>query len=160
MRMINSRRCKLRRVVCPECREPVRRCPPDRWLTAIGPRPRWSHLDGEPLCPVIAPGGSRPARPRRVPTPPARRTITPPATVTPPAPDAAPVYVVAGGDLIAVFDNPEAAGIMFTTMTGANLEPVRGHLTPAQWEAQRASLARLPGVTIVDTRPGHENGAS
>lgn len=53
--------------VCAECGEPVRACPPDRWLVANGPRPGWSHTDGESLCPTVGPTGVVPAQPRWVP---------------------------------------------------------------------------------------------
>jgi hypothetical protein len=51
------------RWVCPECGEPVQRRPPASWQPAWGPRPGWSHLDGEPLCPMMGPQGYRPAEP-------------------------------------------------------------------------------------------------
>jgi hypothetical protein len=50
-------------LVCPECGEPVVRRPPTNWLPAWGPRPEYSHADGEPLCPVVGPDGYRPADP-------------------------------------------------------------------------------------------------
>jgi hypothetical protein len=51
-------------LVCPECREPARAVPPRDWLLAgWKPRPRFSHHDGTPLCPVVGPDGSTPAEP-------------------------------------------------------------------------------------------------
>jgi hypothetical protein len=50
-------------MTCPECGEPVVRRPPRTWLPAWGPRPEYSHLDGEPLCPVSGPDGYVPAEP-------------------------------------------------------------------------------------------------
>ena len=38
---------------CPECGEPAVQQPPRNWTPANGPHPRYSHLDGEPLCPVL-----------------------------------------------------------------------------------------------------------
>jgi hypothetical protein len=54
------------RRVCPPCGEPVRRTPPTSpvpWAAHQRPAPRWSHPDGEPLCPVVADPGYRPAEP-------------------------------------------------------------------------------------------------
>jgi hypothetical protein len=53
--------------VCPECGEPV---PPTAPRPADEPVPVWSHLDGEPLCPVIGPHGYRPGHPRYTAAPP------------------------------------------------------------------------------------------
>ncbi len=50
---------------CPECGEPITHTPPSAWQDFWGPRPDWSHLDGEPLCPVIGEHGYQPARPDR-----------------------------------------------------------------------------------------------
>jgi hypothetical protein len=50
-------------VVCPECGEPAVPHPPSSWTSAWGPRPAYSHPDGEPLCPVVGPGDYRPASP-------------------------------------------------------------------------------------------------
>jgi len=49
--------------ICPECGEPARPQPPSIWTPAWGPPPGWSHLDGEPLCPVMTAAGYRPADP-------------------------------------------------------------------------------------------------
>ena len=46
---------------CPVCGEVAVNQPPTSWAPAFGPRPQWSHWDGEPLCPVIGPDGYRPA---------------------------------------------------------------------------------------------------
>ena len=50
-------------MVCLECGEAAHRAPPPRWAPANGPRPRWSHRDGEPLCPVLGPDGYQSAKP-------------------------------------------------------------------------------------------------
>lgn len=71
-------------------------------------------------------------------------------TVTP---GAARVYVVAGGDMVAVFDNPDAAGIQRTVMQAANLDTIASAMTPAQWETARAVLrAEHPHLVITDVR--------
>lgn len=49
--------------ICPECKEPVQEVPPTTWCGAWGQAPDFSHLDGEPLCPVITADGYRPALP-------------------------------------------------------------------------------------------------
>ncbi len=51
--------------VCPECGEPAEENAPGRWTPANGPAPTWSHLDGEPLCPVVGQNGYEPAHPQR-----------------------------------------------------------------------------------------------
>ncbi|WP_235944850.1 hypothetical protein [Verrucosispora sioxanthis] len=67
--------------------------------------------------------------------------------------DEACVYMVAGGDRVAVFDSADEAGVMATTMTGANLEPVTRYLTEAQWEQAYAVLrSQQPHVTVTDAR--------
>lgn len=51
---------------CPECGQPARRTPPTTQVpyAAHGmPRPDFSHLDGESLCPVVTDAGYQPARP-------------------------------------------------------------------------------------------------
>ncbi len=51
-------------LVCPECGEPPRAAPPREWpLAGWKPRPRYSHHDGTPLCPVVGPDGYTPAEP-------------------------------------------------------------------------------------------------
>jgi hypothetical protein len=87
-----------------------------------------------------------------------RRTVRRP--VGAPSGDSSPVFIVAGGDMVAVFDNPEAAGIMAVTMTGANLEPEIMRLTPAQWAKALAVLRKhFPYFTITDARSGRGAGA-
>ncbi len=88
----------------------------------------------------MGPDGLGPGVP--VPAPPRLRRRATPA-----------VFVVAGGDMAAVFDNPDAAGMQALVMFGANLDPITRRLTPAQWDEARAILAvRHPEVTIVDVR--------
>ncbi|MGC9667426.1 hypothetical protein ACNTMW_12825 [Planosporangium sp. 12N6] len=87
------------------------------------------------------------------------RPDAPAPTVTSRPGTTAPVYLVAGGDMVAVFDTRDAADIMATTMTGANLEPITARLSAVEWDEVRARLlARVPGVTITDTRPGRAGG--
>lgn len=59
-------------LICPECGEPAVDRPPVSWLAAWGPAPRYSHLDGQPLCPVVGAGGYRPAGPVAADDPPGR----------------------------------------------------------------------------------------
>lgn len=185
MKIIALRRTVVARCVCPQCHEPARPYPPHRWTPANGPRPAWSHWDGEPLCPVVGANGYRPARrgcvlialrpvhpnradrrrshARRTRRTVTRRTVTRRTvrrSVGAPSGDASPVFMVAGGDMVAVFDNPKAAGIMAVTMTGANLEPEILRLTPAQWAQALAVLRKhFPYVTITDARSGRGAGA-
>lgn len=54
---------------CPTCGEVIRRVPPTSgaWtMTAAGQRARWSHLDGEPVCPRVGPDGYEPDEPEDV----------------------------------------------------------------------------------------------
>lgn len=48
-------------MVCPECGEAVRQRRPATLVPGL--RAEWSHLDGEPLCPVMGPDGYEPAQP-------------------------------------------------------------------------------------------------
>jgi len=61
--------------VCPECDEPaVKKAAtkkPNKVLLPITSkrilkRMEWSHLDGQPLCPVMGPHGYEPAEPKKV----------------------------------------------------------------------------------------------
>lgn len=178
MKISSVRRAVVVRVACPVCHEPARARPPHMWLPANGPRPSWSHVDGEPLCPVVGADGYRPARRGCVLTAlrPARahrtgrrsyairtgravtrRTVRRP--VSRPVPDGAVVFMVAGGDMVAVFDNPWAARVMAMTMTGANLEPVTVRLSPARWAKTLAELrAHVPHIAITDARSGRPAG--
>ena len=57
----------VRSLVCPECGERVEPGAPrlGGWALGLPPvRLAWRHLDGEPLCPVMGPGGYWPATPR------------------------------------------------------------------------------------------------
>lgn len=137
---INHRRRVVRRLVCPSCGEPARWCPPRGPIGTGVPRPRYSHRDRTPLCPVMGPDGLGPGVP--VPAPPRSRRRATPA-----------VFVVAGGDMVAVFDNPDAAETQALVMFGANLDPITRQLPPARWDEARAILAaRHPEITIVDVR--------
>jgi hypothetical protein len=64
-------------LVCPECGEPAVARPPSSWPAACGPRPGYCHPDGEPLCPVIGPGGYLPASPVHPDTTPIERPGSP-----------------------------------------------------------------------------------
>lgn len=53
-------------LLCPECGEPAQRKPPRSNVpyAAHGmATPEFSHLDGEPLCPVVGDAGYQPADP-------------------------------------------------------------------------------------------------
>jgi hypothetical protein len=77
------------RMVCPECGEPaVHRLPngagTGSLLAAEPARQRWSHRDGEPLCPVVTESGYQPALPVRTgPTQPTTPIPTAPSGSTP-----------------------------------------------------------------------------
>ncbi|MGA5305948.1 hypothetical protein ACPCHT_39085 [Nucisporomicrobium flavum] len=78
----------------------------------------------------------------------ARLTVPPDGTT-----GAARVWVVAGGDMVAVFDNPDAAGIQRTEMEAANLDTIASVMTPAQWDTARAVLStEHPDLVITDVR--------
>ncbi|MEW1837496.1 hypothetical protein AB0392_06015 [Nonomuraea angiospora] len=49
--------------ICPECHEPAQHDEPSSWTPAWGRPPSWSHLGGEPLCPVVGASGYEPATP-------------------------------------------------------------------------------------------------
>jgi hypothetical protein len=100
-------------------------------------------------------------RPMTTPPPPPGTIAEPGPAVPATAPEpVGPVYLVAGGDLVALFDTREAADIMLVTMVGANLDPVTACLSAARWDEVRAALlARLPTVTITDARTGRAGGA-
>ncbi|MGW3734742.1 hypothetical protein [Streptomyces sp. NPDC005148] len=49
--------------VCSQCGEPAEESEPSAWTPAWGEPPRWSHRDGEPLCPVVGANGYEPAQP-------------------------------------------------------------------------------------------------
>ncbi|GIE93919.1 hypothetical protein [Paractinoplanes rishiriensis] len=76
-------------------------------------------------------------------------------TVPPEVTGESRVYVVAAGDMVAVFDNPDAAGIQRTVMEAANLDTIASAMTPAQWDTARAVLrAEHPHLVITDVRHG------
>ncbi|MDI6101190.1 hypothetical protein QLQ12_21480 [Actinoplanes sp. NEAU-A12] len=71
--------------------------------------------------------------------------------------DTGPVYVVAGGDMVAVFTDLDSAAIEFMVMVGANLEPIVRKVRADQWALMRAGLrATVPGLVIVDLRDGDD----
>lgn len=57
---------------------------------------------------------------------------------TPPPAHTADVYLVAGGDLVAVFTDADAAAVQHTVMTGANLDPITRRLSAHEWPRVRA----------------------
>ena len=155
---MNTDKRRTWHLVCPECGEAARRCPPRRWVAATGPRPRWSHLDGEALCPVVGLTGYQPADPR--PAPPARRvrrrTPTPGRTPTAGVPNAGAVRLVARGDAVPVSDDPASVAVVSDLQTEALRElaqPVAVGGEAADWEvavyvyALHAPLA-YPGCTV------------
>lgn len=90
---------------------------------------------------------------------PAPMAQCPPDSTTPAAAPDGPVYLVAGGDVVVLFDSRVAADIMIVTMVGANLDPVTACLSATRWGEVRAGLlAHAPGVIITDTRTGHAGG--
>ncbi|GLZ01905.1 hypothetical protein [Actinoplanes sp. NBRC 103695] len=74
-------------------------------------------------------------------------------TVPPGVTGEARVYVVAGGDMVAVFDNPDAAGAQRMVMEAAGLDTIASVMTPAQWDTAREVLAaEHPHLVITDVR--------
>ncbi|BCJ51791.1 hypothetical protein Asp14428_32660 [Actinoplanes sp. NBRC 14428] len=74
--------------------------------------------------------------------------------IVPPTAADGRVHVVAGGDMVAVFDNPDAAGIQCMVMEAAGLHTIASAMTPAQWDTARAVLrAEYPDLVISDARP-------
>jgi hypothetical protein len=83
-----------------------------------------------------------------------RTGITPTGGTVPVASDEA-VYIVAGGDMVAVFADQDSARVQRIVMTGANLDPTMWRLSPAQWATARARLRLVnPDIEIVDARLG------
>lgn len=79
-----------------------------------------------------------------------RRTARP---IVPPTATEARVYVVAGGDMVAVFDNPDAAGAQRMVMEAANLDTIASAMTPRQWDiAREILLGENPDLVISDAR--------
>lgn len=54
------------RAVCSQCSEPAEETSPSSWTPAWGEAPQWSHVDGEPLCPVVGANGYEPCAPEFV----------------------------------------------------------------------------------------------
>ncbi|MFF5293009.1 hypothetical protein [Paractinoplanes globisporus] len=131
---------------CPVCDETTRPVPPDEWpLRGFAPTPGASHLDGTPLCPVIGLHGAQPAEP-----------VADPASQ--PATDHW-VYVVAGGETLAVFDSRDCAGIQLAVMHAAALDPIARRMSAAQWDTARALLlADNPAIVITDVRHTRDVG--
>ncbi|MBL1104912.1 hypothetical protein JK361_09950 [Streptomyces sp. 5-8] len=57
----------MSRAVCSQCGEPAVEAEPSSWTPAWGDAPRWSHEDGEPLCPVVGDNGYEPCQPEFLP---------------------------------------------------------------------------------------------
>jgi hypothetical protein len=73
--------------------------------------------------------------------------------ILPPDTTEARVYVVAGGDMVAVFGNPDGAGIQRMVMEAAGLDTIASAMTPAQWDTARAVLrAEHSDLVISDAR--------
>ena len=69
-----------------------------------------------------------------------------------PASDAR-VYVIAGGDMVAVFDDPDAAGTQQAVMEAAGLDTVAYTLAASQWETTRPLVLKVnPAIVITDVR--------
>jgi hypothetical protein len=69
-----------------------------------------------------------------------------------PASDAQ-LYVVAGGDMVAVFDDPAPAGAQKAVMDAAGLKTVGYAVTASHWEQARLLLAQSsPWITVTDVR--------
>lgn len=65
------------------------------------------------------------------------------------------MYLVAGGDLVELFTDADAAAVQHTVMTGANLDPISLRVSAHEWPCVRARLqATNPDLTIVDVRAG------
>ncbi|GAB1641527.1 hypothetical protein [Krasilnikovia sp. MM14-A1259] len=65
------------------------------------------------------------------------------------------MYLVAGGDLVAVFGDADSAVMQHRVMVGANLDVISRRVTAGQWVSIRAELrATAPDLVIVDVRPG------
>ncbi|MGA5304575.1 hypothetical protein ACPCHT_32020 [Nucisporomicrobium flavum] len=63
------------------------------------------------------------------------------------------VYVVAGGDMVAVLDDPAAAGTQHAVMQAAGLEVVAYTLAASQWEILRPLVRAVnPALVITDVR--------
>jgi len=57
---------KMAKKNCPECGEPAKRgqIKAEGWALNVEPeRRRWTHVDGEPLCPEMTSSGYQPALP-------------------------------------------------------------------------------------------------
>lgn len=63
--MTNTTVASLINPVCSECWEPVIDLPPETLVPGLVES--WSHLDGEPLCPVVGRLGYEPAAPIEAP---------------------------------------------------------------------------------------------
>jgi hypothetical protein len=66
-------------------------------------------------------------------------------------------YVVAGGDIVAVFDDPDAAGTEQAMMEAAGLDTVAYTLSASQWQSVRHLVVRVasPALVITDFRHRH-----
>jgi hypothetical protein len=87
-----------------------------------------------------------------------RRTVRRP--VSRPALDDA-VFLVAGGGMVAVFDDGEAAAIQYRVMVGAGLDPLTRRVTVTRWAQMLSELqAHCPWLTISDARSERPAGTS
>lgn len=63
------------------------------------------------------------------------------------------VYVVAGSDMVAVFDDPDTAGMQHAVMEAAGLDTTAHTVSASQWEQVRPLLERVkPSLVITDVR--------
>ncbi len=70
------------------------------------------------------------------------------------------VYVVAGGDLVTVFDDPDAAGTEQAMMEAAGLDTVAYTLSATRWESVRHLVMRVAGPAMVITDVRNRRGAT
>ncbi|MBB2943243.1 hypothetical protein FB565_002956 [Actinoplanes lutulentus] len=67
------------------------------------------------------------------------------------------MYLVAGGDMVAVFDYADSAATQRAVMEAAGLDTASARLAPAQWDAARELILDVnPGLVITEVRRGTE----
>jgi hypothetical protein len=81
------------------------------------------------------------------------RATTTPGTASGVSASETRLYVVAGGDMVAVFDDPAAAGVQKGVMEAAGLDAVGWAVTASHWDQARTVLAtECPWITVTDVR--------
>lgn len=143
---------------CPECGEPAQARPPQRWNRANGPRPGYSHPDGEPLCPVMTATGYRPAQPT---------TIRPTAAARKPEPQTSgPVHVdvVEPGKGLVTCGAGDWSGVVIrnrdrSTRGAYYVETGIGDVIgmASDYKAGARKLARHHGFTVTEIVLEHEH---